>query len=217
MPSALNEMERKILDFMVQYLRENTYQPSIREIGERFGIKSTKTVSEHLQALATKGHLERDPSRSRGVRILGVDLHPETVSVPCYDEMPGGRRQLRTDRADTYLSLDRRLAGEKGGFFVRAGSVDLPALGVREGDYVLVRPASADELEDGAIVVARLEEAPAYYQYSENGDGVALKPLRSGGARTVVEDPATLNVLGRVAAIYRRMDGHAVQVNVTAH
>ena len=49
---ALSEMERRILDFMVQYLRANTYQPSIREIGERFGIKSTKTVSEHLQALA---------------------------------------------------------------------------------------------------------------------------------------------------------------------
>ena len=49
MPPNLSEIERKILDYMVGYLRENTYQPSIREIGERFGIKSTKTVSEHLQ------------------------------------------------------------------------------------------------------------------------------------------------------------------------
>ena len=62
----------------------NTYQPSIREIGERFGIKSTKTVSEHLQALADKGFLERDPSRSRGVKILGMDLGADTVSVPCF-------------------------------------------------------------------------------------------------------------------------------------
>lgn len=217
MSSALNEMERKILDFMVQYLRENTYQPSIREIGERFGIKSTKTVSEHLQALASKGHLERDPSRSRGVRILGVDLHPQTVSLPCYEALPRDRAQLRTDRAETFLTLDRRLAGEKGGFFVRAGGVDLPALGVTEGDYVLVQPATASELEDGAIVVARIEDGPAYYHYSENGTGVALKPLRSGGETTLLEDPSTLNVVGRVAAVFRRMDGHAVQVNVTAH
>ena len=74
MEQSITEIERKILDFMVHYLRSNTYQPSIREIGERFGIKSTKTVSEHLQALADKGFLERDSSRSRGVRILGVDL-----------------------------------------------------------------------------------------------------------------------------------------------
>jgi len=52
MSASLTDIERKILDYMVQYLRSNTYQPSIREIGERFGIKSTKTVSEHLQALA---------------------------------------------------------------------------------------------------------------------------------------------------------------------
>ena len=71
MDQRITEIERKILDFMVHYLRSNTYQPSIREIGERFGIKSTKTVSEHLQALADKGFLERDPSRSRGVKILG--------------------------------------------------------------------------------------------------------------------------------------------------
>jgi SOS-response transcriptional repressor LexA len=47
MSASLTDIERKILDYMVHYLRSNTYQPSIREIGERFGIKSTKTVSEH--------------------------------------------------------------------------------------------------------------------------------------------------------------------------
>ena len=111
MPPSLNDIERKILDYMVQYLRSNTYQPSIREIGERFGIKSTKTVSEHLQALADKGFLERDPSRSRGVRILGVDLSGDTVSVPFYREMPTDKAGVRVDRAEMHLSLDRRLGG----------------------------------------------------------------------------------------------------------
>ena len=78
---ALPELEREILDFMVQYLRSNTYQPSIREIGRRFGIKSTKTVSEHLQVLADKGFLERDPSRSRGVKILGIDLNLSLIHI----------------------------------------------------------------------------------------------------------------------------------------
>ena len=88
MAQVPTEIERKIFDYMVSYLRRNTYQPSIREIGEEFGIKSTKTVSEHLQALAEKGFLERDPSRSRGVRILGVDLAPEAVSVPVLRALP---------------------------------------------------------------------------------------------------------------------------------
>ena len=115
----LTEIERKILDFMVQYLRANTYQPSIREIGERFGIKSTKTVSEHLQALADKGFLERDPSRSRGVKILGVDLGADTISIPCFGDVPDDGAQ--GDRPEMYVAIDRRLGGESGSFFVRAG------------------------------------------------------------------------------------------------
>ena len=75
----LSNIELKILEFMIGYLRENTYQPSIREIGQEFGIRSTKTVSEHLQSIADKGFLERDPSRSRGVKILGIDIGTETV------------------------------------------------------------------------------------------------------------------------------------------
>ena len=82
MPATLTELERKILDYMVQYLRTNTYQPSIREIGEQFGIKSTKTVSEHLQALANhnielyglraEGDAERDTEGADTVRRGGV-------------------------------------------------------------------------------------------------------------------------------------------------
>ena len=89
------EIERRILDYIESYLRRNTYQPSVREIGARFGIKSTKTVSEHLKALAAKGYLERDPSRSRGARIVGLDLNAETLSVPCYSRIPNHPGRVR--------------------------------------------------------------------------------------------------------------------------
>src|SRR5688572_10561241 len=154
MATALTDIERRILDFMVEYLRSNTYQPSIREIGERFGIKSTKTVSEHLQALADKGFLERDPSRSRGVRILGVDLNPDAVSLPCFRDLPDARG-MRPDRAESFLTLDRKLVPNRGAFIVRANGEGLAVLGVSEGDYLLVEPTSIDQVEDGAVLVVR--------------------------------------------------------------
>ena len=219
MPLALNDMEQKILDYMVQYLRENTYQPSIREIGERFGIKSTKTVSEHLQALAQKGYLERDPSRSRGVRILNVDLNPQTVSVPCYARMPSGNPSSGRDAVETYLTLDRRLAGEKGAFFVRASNGDLTALGVSAGDFILLEPATPEQLGNGSLIAARTSESsrPAFYRYALEGSTPSLKPLRHDEASEVVEDPGTLRVVGKVTAVYRKLDGTASTVSVTAH
>jgi hypothetical protein len=81
MPEPLTDLERRVLEYLVQYLRSNTYQPSIREIGREFALKSTKTVSELLQSLADKGWIERDPSRSRGVRLLGVHRSSRSRNV----------------------------------------------------------------------------------------------------------------------------------------
>lgn len=199
----LTEIERKILDFMVQYLRDNTYQPSIREIGERFGIKSTKTVSEHLQSLAEKGCLERDPSRSRGVKILGVDLNADTVAVPCFSQVPlDGSRP----KPETFVSVDRQLGGEDGSFMVRAGAGDLAVLGVAEGDLVLVSPATVDDIEDGTVVVAEVGDASAFHRFTSNGKGIYLEALQPGGEATLVEDLDALRILGRVTGFFRRMD-----------
>ena len=217
MEQSITEIERKILDFMVHYLRTNTYQPSIREIGERFGIKSTKTVSEHLQALADKGFLERDPSRSRGVKILGVDLSAQTVSVPCFPELPQDRLGLRIEQAEMHLTMDRRLAGAKGSFFVRAKGERFASFGIAEGDYLLVEPAVIDELADHSIVVARVEGAPFFYEFSRNGPGVDLTPVGVGGQATTVEDPSRLQLIGHVVALYRRMDQAPILVSTTTH
>jgi len=217
MVATLTDIERKILDYMVQYLRANTYQPSIREIGERFGIKSTKTVSEHLQALADKGFLERDPSRSRGVRILGMDLSGDTVSIPCYKDIPADRQGARSERAEMHLSLDRRLGGAKGGFFIRAKGDELGVLDVHDGDFVLVEPVQPEELIEGDVVAVRGGGRASFHRVSGNGRGLSLQPVRAGSEAAPVEDPASLPLVGRVTALFRRLDGQISQVSLTAH
>jgi repressor LexA len=210
-------MERRILDFMVHYLRSHTYQPSIREIGEHFGIRSTKTVSEHLQSLAEKGFLQRDSSRSRAVRILGVDLAPDTVSVPCFTDLPSDGRTLNGAEADLHLTLDRRLAGGEGAVFVRARPGDLALLGVQEGDYVLVEPVAAHELGDDAVVVLRLEDDSWFHRFTRNGSGARLEALRPGGRQVVVEDPDGLPLVGTVRGFYRRLPEGGPALNLTHH
>ncbi|MDX1646809.1 MAG: transcriptional repressor LexA [Longimicrobiales bacterium] len=209
----LTEIEQKILDFMVQYLRDNTYQPSIREIGERFGIKSTKTVSEHLQSLAEKGCLERDPSRSRGVRILGVDLNADTIAVPCFTQVPVDGS---SPKPETFVSVDRQLGCEDGAFMIRAGAGDLAVLGVAEGDLVLVSPVTIDEVEDGNVIVVEIGDTSRFHRFSINGKGILLEALEPGGEATLVEDPDSLRILGRVTGFYRRMD-ETGSLNLTQH
>lgn len=146
MPKPLTSLERRILDYLIEYLRKNTYQPSIREIGKRFGIKSTKTVSEYLQSLANKGWVERDPSRSRGVRLIGVDMNTETVKVPRVTSA-----QRNGEEGESF-EVDRRLAGGNGTFCVAMKGDELVEDGIRDGDLLLVEPADTGELEEGDLV-----------------------------------------------------------------
>jgi repressor LexA len=217
MPAVLTDLERKILDYMVRYLRMNTYQPSIREIGEEFDIKSTKTVSEHLGALAEKGYLERDPSRSRGVRILGVDLSPETVSVPCFMALPDSRNGFISDGVDAYYSVDRRMAGAKGCYFLRARGDAFRAAGIESGDFVLVEPADPGEVRDGDLVVAHSGEAPGLFRYARNGRTHSLRSSAADQKPLLSELWEELQITGRVTGLYRRFDGVAVPVSATAH
>ena len=191
MPKPLSSLERRILDFIVDYLRKNTYQPSIREIARRFGIKSTQTVSEYLQSLADKGWIERDPARSRGVRVIGLDMHAGTVSVPQYERLgSNGDAPLRA------LELDRQLAGGAGSFIVALSSdVDTPE-GLREGDLLIVEPVPANELEPGDLAVVRNTRGAMVRKWTRPSDvngttvsGRVLSVIRS--VRQPVREPVS--------------------------
>jgi len=217
MPAILTDLERKILDYMVQYLRTHTYQPSIREIGEEFDIKSTKTVSEYLGALADKGYVERDPSRSRGVKILGIDLAPQTISVPCFIALPDDRAGFVSDGVEAYYSLDRRLAGAKGSYFIRSRGGEYEALGVEKGDFLLVEPSSFSAIRDRDLVVVRRADGPQLFRYSRNGRHHFLQPARAEAQALLVEDSSEIEVTARVVGLYRRFEDTAVPVSATTH
>ena len=215
--SRLTGIEREILDFMVYYLRINTYQPSIREIGERFGIKSTKTVSEHLRSLADKGFLERDRSRSRAVRIVGLDLSPQTVSVPCYRDLGDAARRTGADSAALRLTIDRQLVGRKGCFMVWGPGDRLAVAGIDAGDFLVIEPVVEEELADGEIVAARLEGVPGYYRARRTSTGISLYPMEATSAPALEASGDRLVLVGRVSALYRRVGPLPFTAALTAH
>lgn len=197
MPKPLTSLERRILDYVVDYLRKNTYQPSIREIGRRFGIKSTKTVSEYLQSLADKGWVERDPSRSRGVRLIGLDMNPETVTVPRFS----ANLSKQQDSVVEEFEMDRKLVGGSGTFCISMNGDSLAGDGIRDGDLLLVEPADVSDLEDGDLVFVRVA----------NGPNVRRVAREIGTVRLVANDAAAVEdavrglIGGRIISVVRRL------------
>lgn len=157
----LTSLEQQVYQFLIDFLADNTYQPSIREIAKRFRIKSTKTVSDLLHALEDKGYIERRDSRSRGLRLLGFGGMAGAQAVPLRRE-PGARA---TADHDSFITLDRRFVPGADAFFVRV-SHGTRELGILDGDFVLVSPSvpPADRMvavsaEAGVRVQSKLARA----------------------------------------------------------
>ena len=197
MPQPLTELERRVLDYLIEYLRRNTYQPSIREIGREFSIKSTKTVSELLQSLADKGWIERDPSRSRGVRLHGVDTSADSVAVPVVADVDGGEAES--------LVLDRRIVGAAGAFlFVMHGN-HLQAHGVWERDLVLVEPVAASAIQEGDLVLIRDAHGAEVRRCSRGGAELVLEPTAADERPLTLSGRQMAAVQGRVSGVVRRL------------
>lgn len=205
MPTPLTDLERHVLDFLIAYLRRNTYQPSVREIGQRFAIKSTKTVSELLQSLADKGWIERDPSRSRGVRLLGVNLEPDTVTVPWYGRGTSTESESGPEPVLEQFNLDRKLAGANGVFMVAMPDDAMAGDGIQCGDLLLVEPVERDLLEDADIILVRHAGERMVKRLIRRGTESVLEASNLDYPPMLISTLDALVVEGRVFGIVRRL------------
>ena len=106
-----------------------------------------------------------------------------------------------------FLTLDRRLAGDKGAFFVQARAEELAPLGCMEGDYILLEPASIGDLTEGCHRGSQGGRAGRVLPVlPERQDGVAPTPRGKELAPRRWTTPDPLVLLGRVTGMYRRMD-----------
>jgi repressor LexA len=192
--------EEKVYHYLIEFLAANSYQPSIREIGRQFDIKSTKTVSDVLGSLARKGYIQRNQARSRGLRILGAQTGA-TRAIPFYPELSAFGPAITADLRTDSIVLDRRLAAGENAFFVRIGDNAMASCGIRQNDTVLVNPDFA--AMDGDLVAVRVGSEAVVRTFEQQGDSGVL--IASAGDVLPISVPAGDEqvVLGVVNAVFR--------------
>ena len=147
MPRTSNKADL-IMDYVNQFIQENGYSPSVREIGAAVGLRSTASVSYHLQALQEKGLIQAPGAKGRK-RALVTGARPG--QIPVIGVVTAGLPILAVENQEGTIPW-----AEAGCFALRVGGDSMINAGILEGDKVIVRPQpSAD---NGQIVVARIEE-----------------------------------------------------------
>ncbi|HEY9479527.1 MAG TPA: transcriptional repressor LexA [Gemmatimonadaceae bacterium] len=201
MLEPLTNVERKVYHYLIDFLSENTYQPSVRDIGARFRIKSTKTVSELLQSLADKGYIERNPSRSRGVHLRGYAGPRNTQPVPCYGKIAAGDPALLQENMKSFITMDRRFLPGERVFFLKTSGESMTGRGIFDGDYIMINPDGA--ARDGDIVAARLGDDATVKTFTHRGGGVVLEPANPADTDIAVDPGERFTILGVVCGVFR--------------
>jgi repressor LexA len=201
MSEQLTRLESSVYQYLLDFTAEHTYQPSIRDIGKQFEIKSTKTVSDLLQSLARKGYIERDPSRSRGVRLLGFSGAAQSTPVPYYGRIHAGEPALLPEHREGFITMDRRFLPSDRVFFLKVKGDSMIGRAIENGDFVMVDAAASPK--DGDMVAARLGEDATIKTLSHDGQTVVLKAANPADRDIVVNPRDSFGVLGVVCGVFR--------------
>ena len=189
MASTSNKADQ-IVEYVNQFIAEHGYSPSVREIGAAVGLRSTASVSYHLQALQDKGILQAPGSKGRK-RAIVTSVRPG--QIPVIGTVTAGLPILAVENQEGSISWE-----DPSCFALRVRGDSMINAGILSGDLVIVRPQQT--ADDGQIVVARI------------GDEATVKRLRrrSGQVWLLPDNPhyepidgSEAQLVGLVKAVIR--------------
>ena len=180
----LSERQQAILDYISDFLDENDYPPTIRDIQQELGISSTSVVDYNLKVLEDRNHIRRNRNISRGIEIVGRNAtRGGTVEVPVIGSIAAGQPipfpgQLEGSDLAEMIELSRDFAPDGGtdlfGLRVRGHSM-VDAL-ISDGDIVILKRQETCENGETVAVWLEAEEETTLKKFYLEGDQVRLQP-----------------------------------------
>jgi repressor LexA len=202
----LTGRQQEIWDFLVDYVDQHGYPPTVREIGEAVGLASPSTVHAHLANLERAGLLKRDPTKPRAVELVGRERREAPAGalekLPLVGQIAAGGPLLAEQNIEDQLAVPETLRGD---FLLRVKGDSMINAGILDGDIVVVQ--RAQDARNGEIVVALAGD-------DESADEATVKRFfrESGRVRLQPENDALepiyaqhVQILGRVTGVFRSL------------
>lgn len=196
----LTERQQLVLDFISTYLDTHGCPPTLREISEHINVKGTVSAIRHLEALESKGWIQRREGSSRSIIVTGRGAG--TISVPIIGRVRAGLPTLAVEEIEGYCSVDNSWVPDKGCFFLRVVGDSMIGDHILEGDLALIRPQATADNKD--IVVALIDDEATLkrFNYDEQLGRVILQPANDAYL-TIVIPPEDVTIIGKLLKTVR--------------
>ncbi|MDP8254812.1 MAG: transcriptional repressor LexA [Candidatus Alcyoniella australis] len=197
----LPAMQHKILQFIGQFIEDRGMPPTVREIGDEFGIKSS-TVHAHLGRMAKKGLLRRSSNRARSIDLLVDTVSRGTLRILGY--APAGTPWYAEENIEGYFKIDPSDMpdGEKFALYVKGDS--MVEDGIKDGDLLVV--LQKPEANNGDTVIAMVDGAVTVKRFYREKGRIRLQPANASlKAMFYDESSGDFRLLGKVIAVHRKL------------
>ena len=136
--------QQRILDFIKSEIQTKGYPPSVREIAQAVGLKSTSTVHGHLQRLEKRGLLHRDAMKPRAMEVTGDPnfIRNNSTAVPVVGRVTAGQPIFAEENLEEYVPIPDIMLGEGEHFILHVKGDSMIEAGILDGDYIIVRKTS---------------------------------------------------------------------------
>lgn len=171
----LTPRQAEVLELIKVNMSETGMPPTRAEIAQKLGFKSANAAEEHLKALAKKGVIEIMPGTSRGIRLLiEEEAVLEETGLPLIGKVAAGEPILAQEHIESHYQVDPVLFHPRADFLLRVQGMSMKNIGILDGDLLAVH--KTQEVRNGQVVVARLDEDVTVKRFQRKGSQVWLLP-----------------------------------------
>ena len=168
---ALTPRQSQVLEIIKEHIQQTGMPPTRAEIARTLGFKSANAAEEHLKALAKKGVITMMPGTSRGIRLTEEE---EELGLPLIGRVAAGEPILAQQHIESHYKLDPSLFHPSADFLLRVKGMSMKNIGIMDGDLLAVH--KTQEVRNGQVVVARLDDEVTVKRFQRQGSKVSLLP-----------------------------------------
>ena len=203
MALTIYPQQKRILEYLRQYIQKTGYAPTIREITRAMNLTSLATVHEHLQTLEKKGLIKKSSGVRRGIDIIykPEEIRSTEVEVPMMGYIQAGKPiEPVVDGTMRVPVSSFLISGNKRSYVLKVKGDSMIDDGIFEGDYVVIE--EQNHAANGDLVVALLENGLATLKkFYKEIDRVRLQPANSQMAPIYATN---VEIQGKVVGLIRK-------------
>lgn len=195
MGEQLTKRQREILDFITDFVSENKYAPSIREIGEHFQLSSPATIHAHIENLKAKGFLKSSYNEARSIEIVPIDMNwTRALELPLAGLIAAGEPIEALEDNETISVPENYVKDRANSYVLKVKGDSMIEEGILDGDYVIIERNPSPR--NGDIVVALLNNAYATLKkFYREANRIRLQPANSAMKPIYCKDPLIQGVV----------------------